>query len=282
MLRESRERCFSRATALAPASRSSCRYTESTTTVVPRKDQRRDETRPRRSACSAAQFFPPTGSGTRAAHGETREPPTLPDRHPSRARGFLVQQPPVPVVAIAPSRDSAAIMPRARMYAPSRGAGRRRVARSWTCVVNLSQIAPEYRGRAKTSYAANFTRCTSAAVNSGVKVVRRVIPFFSLSLWRRLRGVEFRQVRLARRAPGVISGRSSRSGRIFSLTEVRTARVMLISRLPFARLESSSRVNFCSRWEGRRGRGLISYKIEREGKGEREWEWEKCSPRRFA
>lgn len=62
---------------------------------------------------------------------ETREPPTLP-RPPSvtGARGFLVQQPPVPVVAIAPSRDSAAIMPRARTRRAAEPDDGRRVARS--------------------------------------------------------------------------------------------------------------------------------------------------------
>jgi len=108
MLQESRERCFSRATALVPASRSSCRYYQVliATVVRGRSASRRDAAKPRRFA---AQFFPPIREKELrhlARTASSRNVP-LPSTHLCRTRDFLVGQPPVPVDAIAPSHVTA-------------------------------------------------------------------------------------------------------------------------------------------------------------------------------
>lgn len=125
MLQESRERCFSRATALAPASRSSCRHAK-------RDGCSRERSAARDALVRAAQFFPPIPPGPeRAARGTSarrfRSSPLLTLSPSRRARGAFsrLEQPPVPVVALPRQRRYAA-----GAYAPSRqGAGRRRTAR---------------------------------------------------------------------------------------------------------------------------------------------------------
>lgn len=115
MLQESRERCFSRATALAPASRSSCRHAKrdgcsrersasrdarrETRSSVPRNFSRRS-----RRARNARRAAPP-----RDASASLSPPPS--PRRVGRAELSLVSS--NHLCPLSPSRDSA-VMPRAR------------------------------------------------------------------------------------------------------------------------------------------------------------------------
>jgi len=85
-------------------------------------------TRRRDALVRAAKFFPPTG---RERHGARLPRETLrffPSHLPARV--FLVEQPPVPVVAIAPSRPTTALRRERTLRAEEPDDGGRRVARS--------------------------------------------------------------------------------------------------------------------------------------------------------
>lgn len=81
------------------------------------------------AARSRRAIFP--ADRARDARARTTPPrePHLPFFPPGRARGILVEQPPVPIVAIAPSRDNA-VMPRVLTRQADEPDGGRRVARS--------------------------------------------------------------------------------------------------------------------------------------------------------